>query len=411
MEHYIVLSRKYRPKDLSDLIGQEMLAMSLRSCLDTKKVPHAFLFHGIRGVGKTTTARILARCLCCIGDDGKTDITSKPCGICRSCVALDKEQHLDIMEFDAASRTGVDDIREVIDATQYAPVLGRYKIFIIDEVHMLSKSAFNALLKTLEEPPAHVKFIFATTEVQKVPETVLSRCMTFRLNPVAPEALTEYLILVAQKENFTLEKDAAAMISEESEGSVRDALSILEQALMISEETHIVTLDNVLNMLGGATSNDVKILLSLILQSKTQEALAKSQELFAKGTDPYVLFKNMQNVLYRLIVNTVNGKIRDYSLSNLLYIWQIFLKQTENLRNASFPEYVLNAAVVILAQTASFPDISKLMIKNIESDKNKTFNEVEKILGEKVMASQDSSRNVLDNVLNKFPGSVAKEVL
>ena len=411
MEHYIVLSRKYRPKDLNDLIGQEILARSLRTCLDTKKVPHAFLFHGIRGVGKTTTARILARCLCCIGEDGETDITSTPCGICRSCIALDKEQHLDIMEFDAASRTGVDDIREVIDATQYAPVLGRYKIFIIDEVHMLSKSAFNALLKTLEEPPAHVKFIFATTEVQKVPETVLSRCMTFRLNPVISEALTEYLISVAQNENFTLDKDAAEMISEESEGSVRDALSILEQALMVSEETHKVTLDNVLKMLGGATTNDVKILLSLILQAKTQEALAKSQELFAKGTDPYVLFKNMQNVLYRLIVNTVSGKIRDYSLSNLLYIWQIFLKQTENLRNASFPEYVLNATVVILSQTASFPDISKLMIKNTEADKNKTFNDVEKILGEKVTASHDSSRDVLDNVLSKFQGSVAKEVL
>ena len=240
MQHYIVLSRKYRPKDLNDLIGQEVLAKSLRSCLNTKKVPHAFLFHGIRGVGKTTTARILARCLCCIGPDGQTDITSSPCGTCRSCVAMDKEQHLDIMEFDAASRTGVDDIREVIEATQYAPVLGRYKIFIIDEVHMLSKSAFNALLKTLEEPPAHVKFIFATTEVQKVPETVLSRCMTFRLHPVSSDALAEYLISIAQKEGFSLEKDAADLIAEESEGSVRDALSILEQSLMISAKTKII---------------------------------------------------------------------------------------------------------------------------------------------------------------------------
>ena len=178
MQHYVVLSRKYRPKVLDDLIGQDILARSLRSCLDTKKVPHAFLFHGIRGVGKTTTARILARCLCCTGVDGKTDVTSSPCGTCRSCIAMDKDQHMDVMEFDAASRTGVDDIREVIDAAQYMPVLGRYKIFIIDEVHMLSKSAFNALLKTLEEPPAHVKFIFATTEIHKIPETILSRCMT-----------------------------------------------------------------------------------------------------------------------------------------------------------------------------------------------------------------------------------------
>lgn len=409
MQHYIVLSRKYRPKDLNDLIGQEILAKSLRSCLDTKKVPHAFLFHGIRGVGKTTTARILARCLCCIGTDGKTDITSSPCGVCRSCVALDKDQHLDIMEFDAASRTGVDDIREVIEATQYSPVLGRYKIFIIDEVHMLSKSAFNALLKTLEEPPAHVKFIFATTEVQKVPETVLSRCMTFRLHPVSCDALIAHIIAIAQKEGFTLEKDAANLISEESEGSVRDALSILEQAIMISAETKI-TLDDILNMLGGANSSDVKVLLKLILDAKTKEALAKSEELFAKGTDPYVLFKNLQNVLYRTIVAKVNGKIADYSLSNLLYIWQIFLKQTENLKNASFPEYVLSAAVVILSYTASFPDIEKLMIKSSPVENSATFSKVEQIIGSKVTPKPDTSKELIDNILDKFPGSTVREV-
>lgn len=410
MQHYIVLSRKYRPKDLNDLIGQEILAKSLRSCLDTKKVPHAFLFHGIRGVGKTTTARILARCLCCIGTDGKTDITSSPCGVCRSCVALDKEQHLDIMEFDAASRTGVDDIREVIEATQYAPVLGRYKIFIIDEVHMLSKSAFNALLKTLEEPPAHVKFIFATTEVQKVPETVLSRCMAFRLYPVSCDALAAYLTAIAQKEGFILEKDAANLISEESEGSVRDALSILEQALMISAETKKITLDNTLNMLGGANSSDVKALLKLILEAKTKEALAKSEELFAKGTDPYVLFKNMQNALYRIIVAKVNGQIAEYSLSNLLYIWQIFLKQTENLKNASFPEYVLSAAIVILSHTASFPDIEELMIKSSPVENSATFSKVEQILGTRVTPKPDTSRDLIDNILDKFPGSTIREV-
>ncbi len=410
MQHYVVLSRKYRPKGLSDLIGQEVLAKSLRSCLETKKVPHAFLFHGIRGVGKTTTARILARCLCCIGSDGKTDITSSPCGICRSCVAMEKDQHLDIMEFDAASRTGVDDIREVIEATQYAPVLGRYKIFIIDEVHMLSKSAFNALLKTLEEPPAHVKFIFATTEAQKVPETVLSRCMAFRLHPVSPDALAEHLINIAQKEDYTLEKNAAGLISEESEGSVRDALSILEQALMLSAETKIVTLDSVLKMLGGATSDDVKVLLKLILDAKTKEALQKSEELFAKGTDPYVLFKNMQNVLYRTIVDKVNGKITNYSLSNLLYIWQIFLRQTENLRNASFPEYVLSAAVVILSHTASFPDIEQLMIKENPSEVPNNFSKIEQILGDKITPKPDTSNELVSNILSKFPGSTAHNV-
>lgn len=417
MQHYIVLSRKYRPKDLNDLVGQDILEKSLRSCLDSKKVPHAFLFHGIRGVGKTTTARILARCLCCIGTDGNTDITSSPCGICRSCIAMNQEQHLDVMEFDAASRTGVDDIRDIIDATQYAPVLGRYKIFIIDEVHMLSKSAFNALLKTLEEPPAHVKFIFATTEVQKVPETILSRCMTFQLTPVSTIELSKHLIFIAQKEGFDLVPQAAELISEESEGSVRDALSILEQALMLSEDTKQVTQDTVLNMLGGASADEINELLKMILNARTKEALEKSEELFSKGADPFILFKSLQEILYKTITKKVNGQLDEYSLSNLLYLWQILLKQTENMKNALYPKYVLNAAIVILSHTASFSNIESLMINETEtqskqqaSEKPAIANKVEEILGEKVSIKPDNSKELVGSILNKFPGSVARDV-
>lgn len=417
MQHYIVLSRKYRPKDLNDLVGQDILEKSLRSCLDSKKVPHAFLFHGIRGVGKTTTARILARCLCCIGTDGNTDITSSPCGICRSCIAMNQEQHLDVMEFDAASRTGVDDIRDIIDATQYAPVLGRYKIFIIDEVHMLSKSAFNALLKTLEEPPAHVKFIFATTEVQKVPETILSRCMTFQLTPVSTIELSKHLIFIAQKEGFDLVPQAAELISEESEGSVRDALSILEQALMLSEGTKQVTQDTVLNMLGGASADEINELLKMILNARTKEALEKSEELFSKGADPFILFKSLQEILYKTITKKVNGQLDEYSLSNLLYLWQILLKQTENMKNTLYPKYVLNAAIVILSHTASFSNIESLIINETEtqskqqaSEKPAIANKVEEILGEKVSIKPDNSKELVGSILNKFPGSVARDV-
>lgn len=417
MQHYIVLSRKYRPKDLNDLVGQDILEKSLRSCLDSKKVPHAFLFHGIRGVGKTTTARILARCLCCIGTDGNTDITSSPCGICRSCIAMNQEQHLDVMEFDAASRTGVDDIRDIIDATQYAPVFGRYKIFIIDEVHMLSKSAFNALLKTLEEPPAHVKFIFATTEVQKVPETILSRCMTFQLTPVSTIELSKHLIFIAQKEGFDLVPQAAELISEESEGSVRDALSILEQALMLSEGTKQVTQDTVLNMLGGASADEINELLKMILNARTKEALEKSEELFSKGADPFILFKSLQEILYKTITKKVNGQLDEYSLSNLLYLWQILLKQTENMKNTLYPKYVLNAAIVILSHTASFSNIESLIINETEtqskqqaSEKPAIANKVEEILGEKVSIKPDNSKELVGSILNKFPGSVARDV-
>ncbi|MDR3031135.1 MAG: DNA polymerase III subunit gamma/tau [Holosporales bacterium] len=417
---YIVLSRRYRPKDLKDLIGQDVLSSSLKSCLNSKKVPHAFLFFGIRGVGKTTTARILARCLSCVGEDGKSDITSSPCGICKSCLAIDKEQHLDIMEFDAASRTGIDDIREIIDAAQYMPILGRYKIFIIDEVHMLSKSAFNALLKTLEEPPGHAKFIFATTEINKVPETILSRCMTFHLKPVSYEAISTHLISIATKEGYSLEKDAADIIASESEGSVRDSLSILEQAIMLSFETKVIDSDQVINMLGGARNSDIQELLNFILTADTQNALLKSEGLIKNGSDPFVLYKNIQLVLYKLIADKItNGISIKYSLSNLLYLWQIFLKQCENMKYSPYPEYVLNATVVILAYTASFPEIGNLIIKdNQDTNGNPNYGKkqtnlatkVENMVGEKIEVREDSSRKFVQEILGKFPGSKAIEI-
>lgn len=419
-DHYIVLSRKYRPKTLDNMIGQDVLQKSLKNCLDSKKVPHAFLFHGIRGVGKTTTARILARCLSCIGNNGNTDITSNPCGVCRSCVALDKDQHMDIMEFDAASKTGIDDIREVIDVTQYSPVLGRYKIFIIDEVHMLSKSAFNALLKTLEEPPAHVKFIFATTEINKIPETILSRCMTFHLNSVSKDALSDYLISITEKEGYNLEKEAAKIISEESEGSVRDALSILEQGIMMVQDSNAsINSDLVLNMLGGVRLEEIETLLNLILTGKTKEALSKSGELQKLGADPFVLFKNLQSALYKMITEKVSGKQITYTLSNLLYLWQIFLKQAENLKNASYPEHIFNAIVVILAHTASFPNIENLMIKEENEQFQETSSNTLKtdlsekvggILNKEIVLKKDNSKELIGNILNRFPGSSVTEI-
>ncbi|MDR1233880.1 MAG: DNA polymerase III subunit gamma/tau [Holosporales bacterium] len=396
---YLVISRKYRPKSMDDLKGQDLLVSSLRSCLDNKKVPHAFLFHGIRGVGKTTVARILARCLSCVGQDNLTDITSQPCGVCRSCIAIDRDQHMDIMEFDAASRTGVDDIREIIDSTQYAPVLGRYKIFIIDEVHMLSKSAFNALLKTLEEPPQHVKFIFATTEMHKIPETVLSRCMVFPLRPVSFDALSNYLIDIAKREGTTLDDGAARVICEESGGSVRDALSLLEQSMMLSDDDNIIASKSVLEMLGSVASSEIESLWNLILSSKTKESLAKIESFMKGGADPTILYKSLQNALYKLIVKRVNdgvGRHDNTSITNLLYLWQILLKQSENLKNAHFPEYVLNATVIILSITSSFQNIEEMMINNDNPNV--------------IPSKSDKTNEVIDSILNKFPGSVASEV-
>ncbi|MDP6951291.1 MAG: DNA polymerase III subunit gamma/tau, partial [Alphaproteobacteria bacterium] len=229
---YRVLARKYRPKKLADLVGQEALVRTLGNAFSSGRLAHAFLLTGVRGIGKTTTARIIARALNCTGPDGSiTAPVAEPCGKCETCVAIAADRHPDVLEMDAASRTGVDDVREIIESVRYAPGSGRYKVYIIDEVHMLSNNAFNALLKTLEEPPDHVTFIFATTEVRKIPITVLSRCQRFDLRRVDAETLAGHLGRIAEQESATVEEDALAVISRAADGSVRDGLSLLDQAI------------------------------------------------------------------------------------------------------------------------------------------------------------------------------------
>src|SRR6186997_143402 len=225
---YRVLARKYRPVDFTTLVGQDAMVRTLRNAIATGRIAHAFMLTGVRGVGKTTTARIIARALNCIGPDGKrSEPTIQPCGVCEPCVSISESRNVDVQEMDAASRTGIDDIREIIEGVRYAPVSARYKVYIIDEVHMLSKQAFNGLLKTLEEPPAHVKFLFATTEVTKVPVTVLSRCQRFDLRRISAELLSELFGQIAEKEAIEVEPEALAVIARAAEGSARDGLSIL----------------------------------------------------------------------------------------------------------------------------------------------------------------------------------------
>src|SRR6195952_3298595 len=202
--NYRVLARKYRPQTFADLIGQEVLVRTLTNAFASGRIAHAFILTGIRGIGKTTTARIIARGLNCIGPDGHGEPTTTPCGVCPNCIAIAEDRHVDVIEMDAASNTGVDNMRDLIDSVQYAPVSARYKVYIIDEVHMLSKSAFNAILKTLEEPPPHVKFIFATTEIRKIPVTIISRCQKFDLKRVEMDELTQHLIAIATQEHLAL---------------------------------------------------------------------------------------------------------------------------------------------------------------------------------------------------------------
>src|SRR5579871_2021192 len=231
-EPYRVLARKYRPSDFTGLVGQEALVRTLRNAFASGRIAHAFMLTGVRGVGKTTTARIIARALNCIGSDGtRREPTIHPCGVCEPCVSIAESRNVDVQEMDAASRTGIDDIREIIEGVRYAPASARYKVYIIDEVHMLSKAAFNGLLKTLEEPPPHVKFVFATTEVRKVPVTVLSRCQRFDLRRIEAGRLAELMRGIAAKEGIAIDEEALRLVARAAEGSARDALSILDQAI------------------------------------------------------------------------------------------------------------------------------------------------------------------------------------
>ncbi|MEO6199511.1 MAG: DNA polymerase III subunit gamma/tau, partial [Sphingomicrobium sp.] len=293
---YRVLARKYRPQTFAELIGQDAMVQTLANAIKRDRVAHAFLLTGVRGVGKTSTARLIAKALNCVGPDGEGGPTIEPCGVCEPCRSIAEGRHIDVVEMDAASHTGVDDVREIIDAVRYASVSARYKIYIIDEVHMLSKQAFNALLKTLEEPPEHVKFIFATTEVNKVPVTVLSRCQRFDLRRIPADLLAVHFGAVSKAEEVAVEEEALAMIAKASEGSARDGLSMLDQA--IAHGAGSVTAVQVRDMLGLADRGRIRRLLETLLEGKASEALAQLDEAHDLGIDPTQLLRGLMESLH-----------------------------------------------------------------------------------------------------------------
>jgi DNA polymerase-3 subunit gamma/tau len=305
---YRVLARKYRPQTFDDLIGQEVLVRTLTNAFASGRIAHAFVLTGIRGIGKTTTARIIARGLNCIGPDGNGEPTTQPCGVCPNCVMIAEDRHVDVIEMDAASNTGVDNMRDLIDSVQYAPTNARYKVYIIDEVHMLSKSAFNAILKTLEEPPPHVKFIFATTEIRKIPVTIISRCQKFDLKRVELDELTQHLVNVATKENIALPTDCATLIAAAAEGSVRDSLSMLDQAIAMGTDASgnvTLTADAIRDMLGLADKTQLFTLLKLIFNGEMEAALAQAKTLHAQGADPAMLLADLLDITHYLTRITV----------------------------------------------------------------------------------------------------------
>ena len=375
---YRVLARKYRPRTFSELIGQEPMVQTLANAIRRDRLAHAFLMTGVRGVGKTSTARLIAKALNCIGPDGSGGPTIDPCGVCEPCVAIAEGRHIDVIEMDAASHTGVDDVREIIEAVRYAAVSARYKIYIIDEVHMLTRNAFNALLKTLEEPPPHVKFLFATTEVEKLPVTVLSRCQRFDLRRIPTPMLAEHFAGICVSEAVTAEPEALAMIAAAAEGSVRDGLSILDQAIAHAdvEGEGAIVAGQVREMLGLADRGVQRGLLDALLGGDGKTVLSLVDAQFALGVEPAALVRGVMHLVNRTTVAQISGTIEDaataeeraaldgwaraLSAGQLHRLWQLLLKGHDEVRSAPDPLIAAQMALLRVMHASDMPDPGEL---------------------------------------------------
>jgi len=373
---YRVLARKYRPQSFDALIGQDAMVKTLGNAIRRDRLAHAFLLTGVRGVGKTSTARLIAKALNCIGPDGTGGPTIDPCGVCEPCRAIAEGRHIDVVEMDAASHTGVDDVREIIEAVRYAAVSARYKVYIVDEVHMLSKNAFNALLKTLEEPPAHVKFLFATTEVNKVPVTVLSRCQRFDLRRIPADTLAAHFGEVAKAEGVDVEPEALALIARAAEGSARDGLSILDQA--IAHGAGGVTAAQVRDMLGLSDRGAIRKLLGLLLAGDARGALAALEDQYALGVEPSAVLRGLLESVHAITRYKVGGaedpaqsaEERDayaewagLSFAAIHRLWQLLLKGLAEVQAAPMPLEAAEMALLRVVHASELPDPASLMEK------------------------------------------------
>ena len=374
---YRVLARKYRPQSFAELIGQDAMVTTLGNAIARGRIAHAFLLTGVRGVGKTSTARLVAKALNCIGPDGTGGPTIEPCGVCDPCRAIAEGRHIDVIEMDAASHTGIDDVREIIEAVRYAAVSARFKIYIIDEVHMLSKQAFTGLLKTLEEPPAHVKFLFATTEVAKVPVTVLSRCQRFDLKRIPAAMLAAHFAKVAEAEGVAVEPEALDVIARAAEGSARDGLSILDQAIAHGEAQ--VTAAEVRDMLGLADRGRVRRLFAVLIEGDGAATLAQLDEAYNLGLDPAALMRGLMETVHSVtrvkagapldVMQSAEERDAADQWANkmgwavLHRLWQLLLKGLQDVTIAPDPHEAAAMALLRLVHAADMPDPAALMAR------------------------------------------------
>lgn len=426
---YVALARKYRPQRFEDLLGQDALVQTLTNAIQTNRLHHAYILTGIRGVGKTTTARLIARAINCIGPDGNGGPTIHPCGECENCKAIAADRHIDVIELDAASKTGVDDMREILDGVRYKPVNARYKVYIIDEVHMLSKSAFNALLKTLEEPPAHVKFIFATTEIRKVPVTILSRCQRFDLERLSIETLMTLFTKVLASEKIEAENEALRLVARAADGSARDGLSMLDQAIVLGNGK--ITTETAKNMLGLADRQQTFALYSKLLEGDVAATLQLLQQQYTNGATPLIILQDMIDITHLLAkVVIMPDFINDPSISEndremckklsvvpiniLSKIWQMLIKGLSEIQYAAVQIDALEMILMRIAYSAGLPtpaDLLKELKKKSALNKKSVSTAQETSNGVQVVSEIAESNDVviLDSITDMLKLMAAKK--
>ena len=391
-ENYVVLARKYRPQNFNELLGQDALVKTISNAIKNNRLHHAYILTGIRGVGKTTTARIVAKALNCTGKDATGGMTVNPCGICENCRAIAESRHIDVLELDAASRTGVDDIRDILEGVRYRPTNGRYKVYIIDEIHMLTKNAFNALLKTLEEPPSHVIFIFATTEIRKVPVTVLSRCQRFDLQRLSIETLINHFKNIVEKESLKAEEEALHLIAKAADGSCRDGLSLLDQAISLGAGE--VKTDVVKEMIGLADRGQTFELFESLVSGKVEDVMTNLEKQRQNGANPVTVLQDLIGITHLVAkVKIVPESVNDASLSEvekefcnknapivpiavLSKIWQMLIKGLGEMNIAPLQMDALEMVLIRIAYSANLPTPAEILDglkKNSDLGLNKVF--------------------------------------